>query len=413
LEAGSLSDCRILVDKALLVHPQAQEWKSIAADLGAAQGVAALVQADKALTNGDATAASSAISVAAMYLSDDQRVTDLRRRLESITTGNKERSRLLVEAETLIRDGDGRQAEALLAPLAATNATDEEVTILLRRARKLSEEQNARVKAVGERIQQGEEALARKDYDAALLHFTAAQQLDPKNVKATAGLDEVTKAQASLTALRERFQLALKERDLAGAEASLKEMRRIAPASSTLVLAENEFTNSRLVEENKAKAQADHQATIAAAALALQKRMTDQQQTIPALQQALTAFVKEHGEAPAVQAGLPVLLEDRHQRERIDELLKQLDKAILSHDSKHIATVITDADYSKALNELSTMAGLVFESSIQSFSRKENLATTTVAIRHALKTFPERTLTMVYTMNRQGEAWIITGAALQ
>jgi hypothetical protein len=75
--------------------------------------------------------------------------------------------------------------------------------------------------------------------------------------------------------------------------------------------------------------------------------------------------------------------------------------------------VVSDKDYSLALNQLSVMSGLVFESNLQSFARTGDQATATVGIRHALTTFPERTLTFVYTLARQGDLWTITQATLQ
>jgi hypothetical protein len=333
--------------------------------------------------------------------------------LNTIATGKKERSRMISEVETLLSEGDGVKAEALLSPMVAADATDEVSAMLLRRARRVSEDQAARSKAVGERLQQGEEALARKDLDSALLHFTAAQQLEPKNTRATTGLEQVTKGKVALTTLREQFEAALKKRDLAGAEASLAEMRLIAPGSSTLVLAENEFTNSRLVEENKSKALSEQKAAIAAAAVSLGKLIADPKQDVAGLDRALATFVQQHGEEPARQAGLPVQLEDRRQSEAVMAQLKQLDQALKSKDHAQIDRVVSDKTYSEALNQLSAMAGLVFDSSMKKFTRTGDTATATVAIRHALKVFPERTLTMLYTLVRHGDTWTITQATLQ
>ena len=413
LTAGSFNDCRILISKGQLASPDDAQWKVLGKELDQAQGVVALSQANDAMAKGDDTSARAALSIAATYLGDDQRVIEVRKRLDAQTTVLKERSRIIAEVESLLSEGDGKKAESLVSPLVAADATDETAAMLLRRARKMGDDQAARTKAVGERIQQGEEALGRKDLDSALLHFTAAQQLDPKNARATAGLEQVTQGKVMLTALREQFEASLKKRDLTGAEANLAEMRRIAPGSSTLVLAENEFINSRLVEENKSKTLAAQQAAIAAAAANLGKLMGDPKQDVPGLERALAAFVMQHGEESARKAGLPVQLEDRRQQEAVTAQLKTLDQALQSKDSKRITSVVSDKDYSSALNQLSVMAGLVFESKLHSFARTGDQATATVGIRHALTTFPERTLTFVYTLARQGDLWTITQATLQ
>ena len=413
LSAGSLTECRKMVDQARIATPDDGDWIVLGRELDQAQGALALAQCNEAIDRGDEAAAKAALSVATTYLGDLPRVTKVSNRLNSMAAKKIDRSRIISEVESLLSEGDGKKAESLVSPLVAADATDETAALLLRRARKMGDDQAARTKAVGERIQQGEEALGRKDLDSALLHFTAAQQLDPKNVKATTGLEQVTQGKEKLSALRVTFETALKNRDLSGAEANLAEMRRIAPGSSTLVLAENEFINSRLVEENKAKTLADQQAAIAAAAANLGKLISDPKQDVPGIERALAAFVSHHGEEPARKAGLPVQLEDRRQQEVVIAQLKMLDQALQSKDSKRITSVVSDKDYSSALNQLSVMAGLVFESKLQSFARTGDQATAKVGIRHALTTFPERTLTIIYTLARQGDLWTITQATLQ
>jgi len=242
--------------------------------------------------------------------------------------------------------------------------------MLLRRAKKEHQDLSARSKAVQERLAQGEEAFARKDLDTALLHFTAAQQLEPNNPRATAGLDQVTKVKGTLSTLREQFEKALKERNLVAAEGSLKAMRSLAPGSPTLVLAENEFTNSKLVEETQSKATADKDAAIAAQAAALAKQMDDPTQSIPTLEQSLAAFLERNGANRPEKTALDTKLEDRRSRAAVGSRLGD------------------------------------------GFTRTGDSATATVGVRHALATLPVHTLKLTYTLTRSDGAWVISSATV-
>jgi Protein kinase domain len=413
LAAGSFDECRIMVDQARRTLPNDPAWSALRQELHEAQGKAVISQAETALAKGDVVQANSSIAQAAILLPNDERVKQLQSQIEALTLENKKRTGLLNEAETLLSEGNSAQVEQLLKPLADSNPNDEVVQALLRRAKKVTDDNNARSKAVIERLQQGEDALQRKDFDSALLHFTAAQQLDPKNERATKGLENVTNAKATLAHLREQFEFALKQRDLPTAQARLADMRALAPGSSTLVLAENEFHNSKLIEENKAKALADQQAAVAAAANSLAALLDDEKQDPAQLAKAVRAFITEHGEQPANKALLPQKLADREQREIVLSQLNKLDLAVRSKNNSGMRAVVSDNTFAQALSELSVMEGLLFESTLKTFTRSGDSATATVAIRHALRTFPERVLVMKYAMTRSDKDWRITQATLQ
>jgi hypothetical protein len=264
-----------------------------------------------------------------------------------------------------------------------------------------------------ERLTQGEDALARKDIDAALLHFTAAQQFDAKNPRAAAGLEQVTKTKGVLSGLREKFEKALKERNLSDAETNLKAMRQIAPGSPTLVLAENEFTNSKLVEETQAKTASEKEALVVAQAVALGKLFDDPTQPIPVLEQSLTSFLERNGANRSEKTALEVKLEDRRSRAAVATRLAELDAALVKPAVKTISALVSDTAFAKSLSELASEPGLVFVSSINSFTRTGDTATANVSVRHALATFPERTLKFTYTLTRTSGGWHISGATLQ
>lgn len=412
IAAGDLAGARAQVAAGLQAAPQDPTWMALGKQIDTAQGEGELKRAETALAAGDLDAATSALTSASRLLGEDERVTALKATLDSRSDGQRKIARLLAEAETHLTDGNPARAEEVLTPIVAADPANEAAATLLRRAKKENQDRSARAKAVQERLAQGEDALLRKDLDAALLHFTAAQQLEPNNPRATAGLEQVSRRKGTLSSLREQFEKALKERNLAGAEASLKAMRELAPGSPTLVLAENEFTNSKLVEENQNKAAAEKEAAIVAQAGALAKLMDDPAQSVPALEQALAGFLERNGANRKEKAALAAKLEDRRSRVAVSARLADLDAAMAKNDAKTITTLVADESFAKALLELTQEPGLVFASTLETFTRSGDSATAVVAVRHAMVAFPERTLKMTYTLARQGSGWVVSGASL-
>ena len=413
LAAGDLPAARLLIANGLQAAPQDAAWQSLNRELDAAHGAAELQHAEDALQVNDLATAATSLATATRFLPADERVKALQAQLDSRSDTKKQRSRLITEAEALLSEGNPARAEELLAPIAAADPSDEVAATLLRRARKQNEELTARRTAMKERLAQGEDALARKDIDAALLHFTAAQQFDAKDVRAAAGLEQVTKTKGVLSGLREQFEKALKERNLLGAETSLKAMRQIAPGSPTLVLAENEFTNSKLAEETQAKSASEKEALVVAQAVALGKLFEDPTQPIPVLEQSLTSFLERNGANRPEKAALETKLEDRRSRAAVASRLAELDAALVKSAVKTISALVSDTAFAKSLSELASEPGLVFVSSMNSFTRTGDSATANVSVRHALATYPERTLKFTYTLTRISGGWLISGATLQ
>jgi predicted Ser/Thr protein kinase/tetratricopeptide (TPR) repeat protein len=412
LAAGDLSGARAMVSNGLQTAPQDAAWQSVNRELDAAQGGVELQRVEEALKANDLATATTALATATRLLPADERVKSLQTQLDSRGDIRKQRSRLVTEAETLLSEGNPARAEELLAPIAAADPSDEVAATLLRRARKQNEELTARSTAMQERLAQGEDALARKDIDAALLHFTAAQQFDAKNARAAAGLEQVTKTKGVLSGLREQFEQAIKERNLIGAETSLKAMRQIAPGSPTLVLAENEFTNSKLVEETQAKTASEKEALVVAQAVALGKLFDDPTQSVTVLEQSLTSFVERNGANRPEKTALETKLEDRRCRAAVASRLAELDAALVKSAGKTISTLVSDKTFATSLSELASEPGLVFVSSMNSFTRTGDSATANVSVRHALATYPERTLKFIYTLTRANGEWLISGATL-
>ena len=413
LASGDLSGARAMVSNGLQTAPQDAAWQSLNRELDVAHGVVELQRVEEALKANDLTTSTTSLATATRLLPADERVKNLQTQLDSRSDSRKQRSRLVTEAEAWLGEGNPSRAEELLAPIAAADPTDEVAATLLRRARKQNEELTARSTAMQERLAQGEDALARKDIDAALLHFTAAQQFDAKNARAAAGLEQVTKTKGVLSGLREQFENAIKERNLIGAETSLKAMRQIAPGSPTLVLAENEFTNSKLVEETQAKTASEKEALVVAQAVALGKLFDDPTQSVTVLEQSLTSFIERNGANRPEKAALEVKLEDRRCRAAVTSRLAELDAALVKSAGKTISTLVSDKTFATSLSELASEPGLVFVSSLNSFTRTGDSATANVSVRHALATYPERTLKFIYTLTRANGEWLISGATLK
>ena len=413
ITAGNLTGARALVAEGMKQTPQDVTWLALNQEMDATQGAHEIKRAEAALTANDLDAATGALASAARLLGEsDERVKTLKATLDGRSDGKRKVTRLIAEAETHLSEGNPARAEEVLNPIVAADPANELAATMLRRAKKENQDLTARSKAVQERLAQGEDALARKDLDAALLHFTAAQQLEPNNPRATAGLEQVTKTKGALSTLREQFEKALKERNLAGAEASLKAMRTLAPGSSTLVLAENEFTNSKLVEETQNKAASEKEAAIVAQAATLTKLMDDPAQNITQLEQSLSSFLERNGANRPEKSALDAKLDDRRSRVAVSARLAALDVAMVKNDSKTITTVVTDEVFAKQLVELAQESGQVFASTLETFTRSGDSATAVVAVRHAMVAYPERTLKLTYTLTRQGGGWVISGATL-
>jgi hypothetical protein len=109
---------------------------------------------------------------------------------------------------------------------------------------------------------------------------------------------------------------------------------------------------------------------------------------------------------------LEAKLEDRRSRAAVGARLGELDAALAGADVAAIARVVRDSDFAAKLAELAKEPGLVFATTLTAFTRQGDAATAEVAVRHALATYPERTLKLTYTLTRSDGGWFISGATL-
>jgi hypothetical protein len=413
IAADDLPGAHVLIDQARKDHVGEADWTALGKELDRADGEHALALARAALARGDLDSAGRETATAQSLLGDAPAAVALHAQLVERIGARKMQARQLEEAENLINDGSPGKAEELLAKLASELPGDAAVENALRRARKMHEDQAAIEKAVNTQLEVADQALARKDLDGALIGYTAAKQFDPKSQRATAGIKAVDTLKGQVAALRGQFEKALKARDLAGAQHELDALRALVPGSPTLVLAENDFSNSKLSEEVQAKAAAEKAMQLTGQAAALSLRIDDPAQGIPELEQAVKDFIAKAGADHPQHAFLEQKLEDRRQRVQVAAALGRLDAAVAHQDAGGIKAVVADAEFAEALRALSAYPGLVFASHLDEFVRNGDQGTVKVSVRHALAVFPERTLSYLYDLRRSEQGWAITGAHLQ
>ncbi len=413
LAAGDLAFARALVDAGRRDHPDDRAWTALSGEVDRAEGRAELATAQAALARGDLDAAGAHAATAQGRLGDAPELQALLTQLAAREGDRKQRARALDEATGLMNEGKPEQAETLLARLAGEHPDDPAVEQALRLARKLKADAEARAQAVRDQLAQGEQALARKDFDGALTAFTAAKQLDPTSARASQGLNDVTVVKQQIAAVRDRFEAALAARDLGKAQTELAALRTVAPASPALVLAENQFAASKLVEEAAQKAAAEREARLGGEAQALAKRIDDPTQPIPALEQAVAAFVAGAGGKRPEQALLEGKLEDRRQRVQVEQLFAGLDAAVAKGDAPAIARVVADPAYAESLGQLVTHPGLVFVEHLDEFLRTDRTARARVGLRHGFDVFPEQRMTVLYDLRHDDAGWVVTAAHIQ
>src|SRR5262249_13834657 len=152
-------------------------WKQVSADIDAARGAAALAVAQQAFDKGDLNAAGSAAAEASALLKDSPELAKLIAAIKDKEGAKKQRARTLAEAENLLAGGDWAKAQELLIKLESESPGEPEVAKASARAQAMQESAESIGKAVREQLANADQAMTRKDFDSALLAYTAAKQL--------------------------------------------------------------------------------------------------------------------------------------------------------------------------------------------------------------------------------------------
>jgi hypothetical protein len=148
-------------------------------------------------------------------------------------------------------------------------------------------------------------------------------------------------------------------------------------------------------------------------AKAIAAKLDDQTVPLVQLETLVAGYIAGTGANRPERPLIEQKLEDRRQRAQFSSDLLALDAALGKRDAAAIAARVSDGEFAKALTQLSAYPGLVFQSRLAGFERRERTATATVLIRHALAVFPERTLTYRYDLRQTTAGWTIAAAKLQ
>jgi hypothetical protein len=146
-------------------------------------------------------------------------------------------------------------------------------------------------------------------------------------------------------------------------------LRALVPGSPALVLAESDFSNSKLTEEVQAKANAEKALQLTGQAKELSTRMDDPSQRIPDLEQGLKDFLAKAGVDHPQRAFLERKLEDPRLRLQVVAAWGRWMPRWCRRCIGGIKAVVADAEFASALADLTAYPGLVFSSHLDDFIR--------------------------------------------
>jgi len=409
VQQGKLDEARNLADQVLANDPGNAEWTKVAAAVDAARADRTLDTLRQALQRNDLPAAITAQAQARAALGETPALQALDLRVAVLQA----RAKRIVEAEGVLDNGDFAKALQLLTALDQEAPGDPQVTDLLGRATAVSARADEVHKSVLEQLHNADQAMAQKDYDAALISYTAVKGMDPTSVEASTGLDHIAKIKSTIADERSLFDKFLASGDLASATDQLAKLRELAPGSPTLVVAEDQLSTAKMSTERSQHENDLREAKLAADAQALLKRLADPKEPLPGLEASAAALLPSMENGNADRVLIENRLDDRRAHDQVLGLLGKLDAAVLAGDKKTITGLVSDAAFSDQLNDLHTYQGLVYETHLVDLQRHEQDATAQVSIRNAMALSPETTLKYSFDLHRDSDAnWQIVAAHL-
>ncbi|MBN8526769.1 MAG: hypothetical protein J0M02_15665, partial [Planctomycetes bacterium] len=413
LARGDLPEARRVVNVNRGMKSDDPAWSAVAKDLDAAEGRQSLREAQEAFQRGNIDYAGTAAVKAKALIPDDPELAKLLAAIEKREGDQKNRERVLQEADNLITENQPAKAEELLQKLAAQFADDAAVANALRRAKAAREKAEALDKAVREQLEQGASALARADLDAAQLAYTAARQLDPKNEAATQGLNLVRERKEAVEAARKRIDAALAAKDLAKAEIELAALEKLAPGSSQAVLAGSQVAAAKVAQaEARAKAEAlERQRQDRARELAAV--LDDLAKPIEPAAAAVEAFAAEAGADRAELPDLRRRVDDRRSRDAVVALIAGIETAFAARTAEPIRAAYVRPDDAVNLLDFMAMPGARIKARLSSFTRNGETAAAAVELAHAMDEAPEEKLAIRWELRREAGAWRIAGARIE
>jgi len=412
LDAQRWNEARVFIQSALTDFPQDEGWLALRAQVDAQQGAEQLAAAEAAIAAGNLDQARAALAVAQKTLGETAETLALALRFDAQLTNANAREVALTQSRSSLAEGDTGRAESILAAYLAAHPDDGLIERELRTVRARRQEVEERSRAAAEQINNGQRAVQRRDYDSALLAYTAALQHDPGSQAARAGLAQVTELKDALASERKQFEAALVARDLDAAKASLATMRKLAPGSATVILAENEFQQSRLEQDATDKVRREAEAAMQARVDGLLKRIDDPTAANAELAAAVETVSADLPGDDARRGRLTAALAHRTARQQVAALLSRLDAAVVGGDATAIAALVADRSFASQLSQLHDWDGLIFVSSLADLTPVAGGATARLDIRHALRVFPERVLHYAVDLRQADGGWRITAATL-
>ncbi len=414
VQAGRLEEARRVVDLALAHQPDDPDWRRTATAIDAAQGAALLLSVRQAIELGDIPTATADAAAAKKLIPSSPELATLLQRLEAHAKATSQRAADLERAENLLTAGDWAGALPILTRLDADQPGAREVTAALARARAAKATSENIGAAVHDQLANANHAMSQKDYDTALVGFTAVQQLEPQNAAAHDGLAAIGRIKDQIASERALLDAAVEKGDLAAAEAQLASRRGLAPLSAALAVAEQKVSQARLGNERARRAQEAREAKLSEAQRDLLARIDDPSQSLKDLAAAVATLTASWDPGRPERALLERRLADRAAHDDVAATLVDFDRAVMNADGRAVRAVVLDARFADALLRLKAYGGLVFASRLGSFERHGEDATAVVAITHALAVYPQRVLTYTFRLHRGDDAaWRIVAANLQ
>jgi predicted Ser/Thr protein kinase len=414
LARGDLPEARRVVNVNRGMKSDDPAWSEVAKDLDTAEGRQALREAQDAFKRGNIEFAGTAAVKAKALIPEDTELNALLASIEEVDGQRKQRDRVLQEADNLLTENQPAKAEEMLNDLAQKAPEDTQIANALRRARAAREKAEALDRAVREQLAQGSAALERADLDSALLAFTAARQLDPKNESATQGLNLVRERKEAIDAARKRIEAAITvDKDIAKAETELAALEKLAPGSPQAILASSQVNAAKLAQaELRAKAEAlERQYQDRAKTLA--SELDDLAKPVPELAAAIDAFATEAGIGRPELPDLRRRLDDRRSRAAAGDLIDGLAAAFTARKADAIRAYYVQPEDAVNLIDFMAMPGARIAPRMTGFARNGDTAGVTIELTHAMDDAPEERLTVRWELRRESDVWRIAGARME
>ena len=400
------AEARTLLASERTAQPTNPELAPLSATIDRAEGATWVARSRSLVARGDLAGAAEPLHKAHQLLGNTPEVTaateERRKRIADV-------EHLAAEATSLALSGHGDEALASLgkaqqlAP-AWPAVTTAETAIRAELARQIA----ARAKRDAA-LTAGAAAFAAGDLAAADLAYAQAQEVEPENLAAATGRQQVAERQQAIARQRQLLATAITAKDLPGAERALATLTALVPAAAaTSSTAEVAGLKARLAEE--ARLAAELEAKRVAWGARIIATAKDPAASFPAVEKDLAAFVADTGGKRPEQPALDAAVDDRRQREAVISRLLDLDRAVLAGDAQTINAIVTDAAHATALAGLAKQQDLVFVTSLTGFTRTGERGTATLKLRNGFATFPETTLPYRCELARTAAGWTITAA---